>query len=240
MNSVNKAKNDLAKVSPMALWDFEYETKTWKSVGSPPTCPDPFTFPAPADLSLASGILYPGQIRGGDYKPHGGARFDNLPNNELNVYSPFDGKLYQAARHLESGEMQYSLYFINDCGMMYKLDHLRKLTDKFERLLEPIPTGAEGDSRTTMINPAVFISKGELVATEVGIIKTKNVFFDFGVYDLRQRNGVDYSGKDYFNIEQYGMHGVCWMDYLQEPDKSLSYSLPGADGQSGKKSDYCK
>ncbi len=184
--------------------------------------------------------MYPGQIRGGDYKPHGGVRFDKLPNNFVGVYAPMDANLYQAARHLESGEMQYSLYFINDCGIMYKLDHLRELTDKFENILGPIPTGAEGDSRTTMISPPVFISAGEHVATKVGIERSKNVFYDFGVYDLRRTNGVDYSVKNYYNIEQFGMHGICWLDYLEEQDKSLAKSLPGADGKSGKQSDYCK
>lgn len=240
LETFDKAKQDLSKLNSNVSWEFGYETKEWTVKGTPPTCPDPLVFPSPVDLTEASGILYPGQIRGGDYKPHGGVRFDQLANNLVDVYAPIDAKLYFAARHLESGEMQYSLYFINDCGIMYKLDHLRELTEKFENILEPVPTGADGDSRTTMIAPPVFISAGEHVATKVGIEKTKNVFYDFGVYDLRKKNGVDYRGRNIYNVEEFAMHGLCWLDYLEEKDKALAKSLPGSDGTSGKTSDYCK
>lgn len=122
-------------------WTFDGES--WQVSGTPPNCPEPLVFPAPVDVNLVSGILYPGQERGNDYKPHGGFRFDNRTNNEIDVYAPMDGNLFKAARHLEYGEAQYSLYFINDCGIMYKLDHLRELTAKFKEILNNIPMGGE-------------------------------------------------------------------------------------------------
>jgi len=211
---------------------WHHENGEWRVTGTPPSCPEPFLFSSPADVALASGILYPGQIRGNDYKPHGGIRFDDLANNDVDVYAPFDGNLYKAARHIEQGEIQYALYFINDCGIMYKLDHLRQLTAKFEKILDTIPQGGEGDSRTTEI-PSEFVKKGEHVATKVGFEVGKNVFLDFGVYDLRNTNGI--AGND-----EYKSYGICWFDYLMEPDKSTVRALPGADSVSGANSDYCK
>lgn len=229
-------------------WNFDYQNQTWKSNGNPPHCPEPLKLPAPVDVNLASSILYPGQIRGGDYKPHGGFRFDNHTDNQINVYAPLDGSLFKAARHLESGEVQYSLYFMNDCGLMYKLDHLRELTARFEETLNKIPMGGEGDSRTTEIRPAVFVAKGEHIATKVGFEnfpgghKDKNVFVDFGLYDLRKQNSVLYDAAfraKHSNISEYGTHALCWFDYLKEPERTIVKNLP-AGGMEGKTSDYCR
>lgn len=221
-------------------WSFNGQK--WQASGNPPNCPNPLTLLAPADVNLASGILYPGQIRGGDYKPHGGFRFDNHTNNEVDVYAPMDGNLFKAARHLESGEVQYSLYFINNCGIMYKLDHLLKLTVTFEKMFNSIPMGGEGDSRTTEIQPAVFVAKGEHIATKIGFEKSRNIFFDFGLYDLRKKNDIVYDAvfrAEHSNINEYGTYALCWLDYLKEPDKALVKNLP-AGGLEGKTSDYCK
>lgn len=225
------------------FWEFNQESGTWMASGTVPECPDPLVFPAPVEVNLASGILYPGQVRGGDYKAHGGFRFDNLESNRVEVKAPIDGGLVRAARHLESGEVQYSLYFVNECGIMYKLDHLRELTGKLEKIVEKIRMGGEGDSRTTEVNPAVLVSKGELIATKVGFEQDRNIFVDFGVYDLRRKNGVVYDADfraKYFNIDEFGTYAICWLDNLEEPAGSVVKNLPGADGVSGKKSDYCK
>lgn len=229
---------NLPGTSSQVNWQFDQESKTWKANGNPPDCPNPFTFPSPADVNLATGILYPGQFRGGEYKPHGGFRFDNQSDNNINVYAPFDGSVVQAARHTSGNSVQYVIYVVNDCGMSYKFDHLLEVTEKLQKMFEKVPLAGENNTRTTFINPPVFISKGELVATKVGL--PGNVFFDFGVYDFRQKNGVDYSGKNIFNVERYGEYGICWLDYLQGSDKTLAKSLPGADGVNGKTSDYCK
>ena len=36
------------------------------------------------------------------------------------------------------------------------------------------------------------------------------------------------------------MHAICWLENLEEPAKTVVLSLPGADDQNGKKSDYCR
>ena len=228
--------------------NWQFRDGKWSVSGNPPECPQPLAFPAPVDIRLATGVLYPGQLRGGDYKPHGGFRFDNQDTNEVAVYAPMDGNLFKVAQHLEYGEVQYSLYFINDCGIMYKLDHLREVTAKFKELLNNVPMGAEGDSRTTEIQPAVFVAKGEHVATKIGFenfpsgYKGRNVFVDFGLYDLRKTNGVDYDSAfraKHPNINEYGTHAVCWFDYLSSEDEAIVRNLP-ADGGGGNASDYCR
>lgn len=166
-NRVNPSNNSSSNAS--ASWMYDYGgTNAWKVSGNPPACPDPLVIDPPVDVNLASSILYPGQFRGSDYKPHGGFRFDNSPSNAISVTAPMDGYLDKESRHMEDGETQYSLYFINDCGILFKLDHLLTLTPKFQAIVEKIPLGGEGDSRTTGVSPKVFVVKGETVATEVG------------------------------------------------------------------------
>ena len=71
----------------------------------------------------------------------------------------------------------------------------------------------------------------------------KNIFVDFGLYDLRKTNGVNYDSSfraKHPDIDEYGTHAICWLDNLEEPYKSIVKNLPGADEENGKKSDYCK
>ena len=235
------SKNEIDKLlltpsNDKVSWTFD--GSSWQVRGTPPDCPDPLILPAPVNMKQVTGILYPGQERGGDYKAHGGFRFDNRTDNEVPVFAPMDGNLFKAARHLEYGEPQYSLYFIHDCGMMYKLDHLRELTAKFSEILNNIPMGEEGDSRTTEIRPAVYVAQGEQVATKVGFekfpggYKDRNVFVDFGLYDLRKTNGVNYG-------DEYSAYAVCWFDYLASENETMVRNLP-ATGIAGKTSDYCR
>ncbi|MFZ2152542.1 MAG: hypothetical protein WAV41_00595 [Microgenomates group bacterium] len=244
--SKNSVKSPFTSGNDILSWTFDGQS--WQARGSPPLCPDPLTLSSPVDLRQVSGILYPGQERGNDYKPHGGFRFDNNINNQIDVYAPMDGSLFKAARHLESGEVQYSLYFINNCGFMYKLDHLRELTAKFNEILDKIPMGVEGDSRTTEVSPAIFVARSQHIATKVGFeyfkggYKDKNIFVDFGLYDLRKTNGVNYDSAfraKHPNINEYGTSAVCWFDYLSSEDEAIVRSLP-ATGNSGKTSDYCQ
>ena len=49
---------------------WQFDGSNWTSTGTPPPCPTPLTFTTPVDLFRVTSILYPGQARGGDYKPH--------------------------------------------------------------------------------------------------------------------------------------------------------------------------
>lgn len=227
-------------------WMFDYNTKVWQVSGTPPDCPEPLGLLSPIDVSLASAVLYPGQERGGDYKPHGGFRFDNRDTNDIELRAIMDGYVLKASRYDDEGETQNFMFYVNDCGIMVMHDHFFSLSPKLKALFDKLPVNKDGDSRTTFIEPKVYIKKGELLASEVGYKNfkgSKNIFVDFGLYDLRKTNGIVYSSAfraDNPSIDEYGAYALCWLDYLKQPDKSIIMSLPGADGKSGKSSDYCK
>jgi hypothetical protein len=152
--------------------------------GTPsPSCPTPL-LQTPVDLSKVTSILYPGQERGGNYKAHGGFGFDNATDNLVTVKIPLNGKITRVVRYREMGEIQYLFEFDGNCGVSFRFDHLRKLTPKFEAVVNAFPI--KEDTRTDPVNPPVAVTVGEVIATEVGFFN--NVSVDFGVYDMRQKN----------------------------------------------------
>ena len=184
------------------------------------TCP---TLQSPVDTGLVTSVLYPGQLRGGDYKAHGGFRLDGLKTNDVVVRAPISAKLIRAGRYIEIGELQYIFIFETDCGLKYRFDHLRTVAPKFQSMVEKLPTAVEGRSNFVTVRPTIKVETGEVIATAVGFKQsgTPNVSFDFGVY----------SG--------FGDKGLCWLDLLPPEDTTRLKALPGGDHQSGKTSDYC-
>ncbi|MCR4277732.1 MAG: hypothetical protein NUV80_00040 [Candidatus Berkelbacteria bacterium] len=203
----------------------------------------------PVDVSLVTSVLYPGQIRGGDFKPHGGFRLDNAGDNFVSVKAPLDAKVTDGSRYIEHGEIQYMFSFEHSCGLKYRFDHLKTLSAKLQAVVEKLPEAKVGDSRTTEIEGNITAVAGEIVATAVGFEKSPddinrpNVGFDFGLYDSRQKNE---SSKDSAWVAAHqedgdqAIYGVCWLDWLPASDAVILKALSGADGQSGKTSDYCK
>ncbi len=211
------------------------------AVGAPPACPDPLVMQPPVDFTKVSSILYPGQYRGSNYKPHGGFRLDNNGSNNISIKIPFDATLINGSRYNEIGEMQYLLTFQSPCGIRYRFDHLLMLAPKFQKILEQVPLTE--DTHTTEFNPPVAVTAGEEVATAVGHTVNKNYAFDFGVYDLRKKNAASAKADWVTEHEKdpgfrLAIHGICWFD-LFPSQKQLLISLPGGDSASGKKSDYC-
>ena len=213
----------------------------WKVSGTPPACPKPLV-KLPVDISLATSILYPGQTRGGDFKAHGGFRFDNQKDNSVTVSAPLDAELVYASRYIEMGELQYMLDFIAPCGYTYRFDHLLALDSKFQAVADKLPEAKENDSRTTSISPSVPVKAGETIATQIGMNKSRlNVFFDCGVYDMRTKNqasmDADWAAAHNFPSAQ---HGVCWFDLLTADEEAKVRTLPASDSNSGMTSDFCK
>lgn len=222
--------------------DWTFTGNDWQSSGNPPECANPLSLKSPVDVTKATAILYPGQTRGGNYKTHGGFRLAETTNS-ASVKIPLAANLVKASRYIEQGELQYFFVFINECGLMYRLDHLQTLTAKFQAIAEALPPAKVDDSRTTNISPPVSVVAGEEIATAVGFIKTQNSSFDFGVNDLRQKNGVtpNPAWADAFaQDKEYAPYGICWFDLLPDADAAIVKTLPAGDGQSGKTSDYCK
>ncbi len=210
------------------------------SSGSTPTtsCPTPL-IQTPVDLSKVTSILYPGQERGGNYKAHGGFGFDNATDNLVTVTIPLNGKVNRVVRYREMGEIQYLFEFDGDCGVSFRFDHLRKLTPKFEAIVNAFPI--KEDTRTDLVSPPVAVKVGEVIATEVGFLK--NVSVDFGVYDMRQKNEASKDPAWASAHSQYpaDSYGICWLNSLPQADSLVVKALPSRDGsKSGQTSDYCK
>lgn len=227
-----------------AMWFFDEGTKTWKSSPDAPPCDDPFVFDqSPVNVSAVTSVLYPGQTRGNNYKAHGGFAFDNSQTNEIAVSLPLDAFLVEGSRYIESGEVQYLLDFVSDCGIAVRFDHLRILSDDVMKIIDDnFPEAKVNESRTTKVHPAVKFQAGDSIATSVGFIETKNVSFDFGVYDYRQRNEASKdptfaSEKGLFASQTF--YGVCWFSMLPQADAQRIQSLPSRDVQMGTTSDYC-
>lgn len=215
---------------------------TWSALGTPPDCPNPFKIKSPTDISKVTSILYPGQVRGGDYKPHGGFRFDGLKNSEISVTSPINGYVLRGGRFLAGGEVQYTFDIINPCGYMVRVGHLLTLSPTFQSYADKFPPAVEGDSRTVELQSYARVKEGDVIATGVGLTTGNNTSFDFGVYDLRKQNEASKSTayqQMYSNEKEQAFYALCWFDLLPTEDAAKVKSLPAADGAAGKTSDYC-
>lgn len=240
------SKQTGANTAVDVTWKLEKD-QTWTSSSSPPPCPDPLVLMPPADFSKVTAILYPGQPRGDAFKPHGGLRFsDTTPNNEVEIVIPFDAKIVQGSRGFRNGENQYSFVFVAPCGIMYSLGHLLELTPKFLAIINTLPLiddDAEGFHVTQFydVDPPVPVTAGEALATKAGYAIPHNVFFDFGVFDLRHPNGFTIRpewAKQFAN--QFDHYAVCWLDLFTPSQSAYLRTLKGGDSVYGLKSDYCK
>lgn len=230
-----------AVVSTNVTWEFIGET--WTASSPPPVCPDPLQLVSPVALAQVTSILYPGQIRTGDYKPHGGFRFVDGTNATVTVTVPLDARLTRASRYIEQGEVQYLMEFVHPCGIAYRFDHLLTLAPKFQAVVDTLPPAQVDDSRTTTVDQTISAASGETLATTVGFAVSGNTSVDFGVYDLRMKNqsAADPNfRREHRDESELAYYGVCWFDLLSESDAELVRTLPAGDTTSGETSDYCK
>lgn len=217
----------------------------WQATETPPACPSQPMLKSPADLSKVTSMLYPGQTRGGNYKPHGGFRFDNATDNAVTVTAPIDGFIIKGTQYIADGEneIQYGFDIMNNCGIMYRLGHLRELPANLQKIADTFPA-ATTSSQNHTVNPAVYVKQGDVLATKVGIINNKNTFFDWGVYDFRQANEASKSPAyqaAHSQDKELSWHAVCWLkDWLPLSDTATIAKLSAGDPASGKSSDYCK
>lgn len=227
--------------APTTFTGWGFKGQVWSAIGTPPACASPLVMPLPVEMGRVTSILYPGQVRG-DYKAHGGFRYD-LPGQTtaVEVKTTMSARVLRAARYLASGEIQYTFDFVNDCGIMFRFGHLRDLAPKFQAIADTLPVPIELDSRATGIS-GVTAAQGEVVGTGVGLRDSaRNVFLDYGVYDLRQRNASSNDPAWLAAHDNDTMpYGTCWFDLLSASDAALVRSLPPADGLMGRTSDYCR
>ena len=189
--------------------------------GDPATCPDPLVLTMPVEEKLVTSMLWPGQERGGDFKAHGGFRFDGSQADDITVRAPLDARLTDASRYLEGGDEQYLLFFETDCGVSFRFDHLFNFSPKLAAALKDLPPAKPNDSRTTRITELVTFAAGEELAHSVGSPSRSNIFVDFGLYETRP-DGAD---------------GLCFFDYLPADLATRLKNLP--TGNEGKHSTFC-
>ncbi len=218
---------------------WEQSAEGWANEGIETNCEDP-SFNSPVNTSLVKAILYPGQVRS-EFKPHGGFIF-NTKSNAVEVKAPFDAVLVEGSRYIEGGETQYLFRFISDCGIMFAFDHILTPSEELMNVASTFPEAKANDSRTTLVTPQVRFAEGDILATEVGFKKTKNYSMDFGLYDLTTKNEAS---EDPTFVTKYvksylASSALCWLDNLNEPDKTTLKALPGGDSKAKKTSFYCK
>ena len=229
----------LKESEPTVSWQFNGEK--WIPESTPPSCPNPLALAPPINLDLASKMLYPGQYRNDNYKPHGGFIFDGKKNEEISVVAPLDARLVLGSRYIEAGEVQYMLWFEHPGGLAYRFDHLVTLTPAIQKLVDTLPEAKLNDSRTMRFAEPLSVKAGDSIATSVGFKKTPNVSLDFGVYDLQNVDGVaqksDFAVKYKIEKEQ-AYYGICWFDLFPADASRKVLALPS--GNEGKTRDYCK
>jgi hypothetical protein len=221
---VSTTRSESTSTVPAATGFYQWDGQTWTANGDVPPCPDDLTgffAVAPVDVSKATAVLAPGQSRGGNYKPHGGFRFDGTPNDDVVV-------------------VLYLLQFRTPCGIMFRFDHLRVLAPAVQAAIEEVPEAADGSSRTTVLRTPFEMRAGDAVATSVGFVTTGNTSMDFGVYDPRQQNEASLDSA--FPEQQFrelAWYGVCWYTMLPPAAAAVVDTLPGGDATAGRSSDYC-
>ncbi len=223
---------------PLVSWQFNGEA--WQPSATPSACPNPLALLSPVNTELATKILYPGQYRNENYKPHGGFVFDGQKNADVTVTAPLDATLISGSRYIEDGEVQYMLWFEHPCGLAYRFDHLLTLDPAVQKLVDTLPEAKVNDSRTIRFATPLTVKAGETIATAVGFKKNSNISLDFGVYDLRKVNSAaqknEFATKHKLEKEQ-AYYGICWFDLLPAEASRKVRALPA--GVEGKGSDYC-
>lgn len=224
-------------------WAFNNKTNKWESSGGPPPdCPEPLFKNSPVDVSKVTAPLFPGQYRNGDYKAHGGFRFDKSRSKDITVKLPFDATLIGLTRYYEADEIQYVVDFLHPCGVAIRFDHLQALSPKLQAVAETTPEPKVDDSRGMPLADTIDMIAGEVVATAVGFPKIRNVGVDFGVYDYRQRNRIaenDTWRQIHRDFASQHWFGVCWFDLLPAADAAQIKSLGPTDPRVTEVSDYC-
>src|SRR3989344_2053389 len=243
-------KEEAPRIETRPLWEYDPSQAEkgwyWVREGEPSPCPDPLVLEAPIDVNLASGILYPGQVRGDgpeDFKPHGGFAMKS-GDRSVTLRAPMDGYLTAVAKLTDEFGLHYGLTFQHPCGIQFGGGHFGALPPDIQTVVDTVPMKGFGESATEPIAPPYFVKKGQVIVTglqEGG--PPDRTGFDWGVADYRQPNAAS---KDPRFQELYGYapwntyYGVCWLDLLQPEQQTIVRGLPGVDGKQGKNSEYCK
>jgi len=134
------------------------------------------------DLSQISLIVPPGSVSGNVIKTH--SYIENKPGVSVPVYAPADCILYNGAKMLEGGEIQYLLFFRASCEVRFILDHITTVVDTIATLF-PGPPAISSQTGPDFANPIAFPA-GTLLGYTTGTQQARR--WDFGVYNTTVTN----------------------------------------------------
>ena len=232
---------------PFIRWSSE--TGSWAPSSAPPECgPLEEMFDVlPIDPNILTTVGRPGRTGGNGayYVAHGLLRANNTPHDQIEVKFPANGfSLYSVNRRLEDyyigqkrindGVEQVKLEFHHPCGISIMIDHIAQLTDRWMEIIKDIPV-TMNDSRTVqMPSGQYWVESGEVLGHAIGHVN--NIYLDFGVYDLRNKNdSAVMIAKDWPEYINSGGHGICWSGLFGSQVQEILEGLYDL----GSESDYC-
>lgn len=229
----------------MKGWHWDAPLNKWASFGYVPEC----TFPiipdkAFVDFSTLQWLIAPGRLRNNNYKPHGALRWSIYPEpyvSGITVKLPFDATVIGAWSDRRSGDYQFGINAVSDCGIMIRLMHLFEPGPEMKKILDFIKPWEQ--THAGEVYTIVRLKKGTIIATNVGqptnTDEGAGTQMDFGLLDLRQLNANKPLSNNGTTANYYAEYSVCWLEgpWLSENDKKLISKIPIHGGIS--ESDYC-
>lgn len=253
---VNPSENLEAKEdsNKEASWFWEDSSKSYKPIGNPPSCPNNLIADsALVDLSQVKYKSLPGQARDGEYLVNGTFRWssegEKYPEKTL-ITMPFDGYITASWQFLHSDAYMFGLNLTHPCGLMLRISKMSIPGPEIKTLvLDALGEAKELDSRENFYQPGIWIKKGTVLATNVGVAppnKSRDLIgaqFDVAIIDLRTKNTQIPENFDFKKWEgsaspQYVFYGRCAWDYFSTSDQAriAAIALLGTNS----KSDTCK
>lgn len=241
------AKPSVTPKTSNSMVGWRFNGSAWVSQGDVSKCPTPLIAQgALLDFSKVVSFVQPGQTRGGSYKPHAGLRWSEYGGyvKGVNITAPFDGEIVGVAQYKQGGIYQFLVNIIHPCGVMLRLGHLLEPSDFMNDILKNLPPAIENDSRENLLS-GVYIKKGQVIATEVGMPPPASpdslgTFMDLGILDLSTKNPILPLNFSSNADPKYSLYSVCWYrsSFFSEADRTKVVRLPFSNGDAT--SDYCK
>lgn len=236
-------------------WSWDEASASYVPTGTPADCPSPLIEAGTlVDLSQVQSKLIPGQARDGEYLVNGTFRWsgpDQPYPDGVTVTMPFDGYVTGAWQFLKAGSYLFGLNIVHPCGLMVRLSKMHDPSPEVKSaILDALGEAREKDSRETFYNPGIWLPKGTVLATSVGVPPPNDqtdvigAQLDVAILDLRARNPQIPSDFDFEKwsgsaAPQYVFFQVCFYegDYMAPADRTLISQLPLGGG--GPESDTC-
>lgn len=237
-------------------WYWDDATSTYLATGAAPECPSPLVDEgALLDLGGVQSKLIPGQVRDGEYLVNGTFRWSSQgqPYPEtVTVTMPFDGYVTGAWQFLKSGAYLFGLNLVHPCGLMLRLSKMHDPSPEVRaEVLDGLGEARERDSRETFYRPGVWLAKGTVLATSVGIPPSPSTpsdvvgaQLDVAILDLRARNpqipeDFDFQRWSGSAAPQYVHYARCFYEggYFSASEEAAIVAIPRGGG--GPESDTC-